>query len=92
MAKNLAPKFAHIIITTSGTFKMSNTQEIYDVFLEVAQGVAEIELVPNPGTTIAKAVQISGEKGLPILGTSSFYLAAEIRQRVLKGTSDVPVV
>jgi dihydrofolate synthase/folylpolyglutamate synthase len=92
MANNLAPKFAHIIITTPGTFKMSNTQEIYEVFLDVVQGAAEVELVPDTAAAVAKAVQIGEEKGLPILGTGSFYLAAEIRQRVLKATSEVPLV
>jgi dihydrofolate synthase/folylpolyglutamate synthase len=92
MAENLAPKFSHIIITTPGTFKKSNPKEIYDVFLDIAGGAAEIELVPDTGEAVAKAMQIGCEKGLPILGAGSFYLAAEIRQRVLTAPSEIPIV
>jgi hypothetical protein len=85
------PNTLHIIITTPGTFKKSNPKEIYDVFLDVVQGAAEVYLVPDTGEAVAKAIQIGRDKGLPILGAGSFHLAGEIRRCVLKAASEPPV-
>jgi dihydrofolate synthase/folylpolyglutamate synthase len=83
MAENLVPKFSRIIVTTPGSFKKSNPTQTYEVCVDVARGAADIEFMPRTGDAVARAMQIGSEKGLPILGTGSFYLAAEIKKCVL---------
>ena len=41
------------------------------------------ELVDFGGEAVDKAVNMALEHGLPVFGTGSFYLAAEIRKRFL---------
>ncbi|MDR2536064.1 MAG: bifunctional folylpolyglutamate synthase/dihydrofolate synthase [Treponema sp.] len=84
MAKILIPQFSHIIITTPGTFKISFPQTVYETFLQEAlqlSGNAAIQCIPETPTAIDQALRLGREKGLPLLGTGSFYLAAEIRGR-----------
>jgi dihydrofolate synthase/folylpolyglutamate synthase len=85
MAENLVAKFSHVIVTMPGTAKKSNPKEVYDVCVRVAQGAVDIELVPDTREAVARAMQIGNEKGLPIFGTGSLYLTAEIRKLVLQG-------
>jgi hypothetical protein len=85
MAENHVAKFSHVVVTMPGMYKKSNPKEVYDVCVDVAQGAVDIELVPNTGESVARAMQIENEKGLPILGTGSLYLTAEIRKLVLQG-------
>ena len=82
MAKLCAPRFSRIIITTPGTFKKSNPAEIYAAFVEEAKKLnpmPDILFIPDTAEAVNEAVRIALEKELPILGTGSFYLAAEIR-------------
>jgi dihydrofolate synthase/folylpolyglutamate synthase len=91
MAKILGPRFSVIIITTPGTFKKSDPEGIHAVFREElskrSRGLpgAELLFIPETGQAVRRAVELSRERGLPVLGTGSFYLAAEIRQIVAGG-------
>ena len=76
MADILAPAFKSIIISTPGTFKESNPQE-----------VAEIFRGRNPATILEKdprkALQLALEESagrVPILVTGSFYMVSEVRK------------
>jgi dihydrofolate synthase/folylpolyglutamate synthase len=76
MADILAPAFTRIIISTPGTFKESNPQE-----------VAEIFRGRNPATVLekdpAKALRQAREESagrMPILVTGSFYMVSEVRK------------
>jgi dihydrofolate synthase/folylpolyglutamate synthase len=88
MAKILIPNFSHIIITTPGTFKISFPEAVCDTFTKEASesGITSVLLfIPKTAVAIEKALALGREKGIPILGTGSFYLAAEIRNRVSNG-------
>ncbi|MDR1803754.1 MAG: tetrahydrofolate synthase [Treponema sp.] len=79
---NGRPLFPVIIITTPGTFKKSNPKEIYDIFIEQkhkTEKESEILFIPDTAEAIATAKELALKRELPILGTGSFYLAAEIR-------------
>jgi dihydrofolate synthase/folylpolyglutamate synthase len=85
MAKILIPHFRQIIITTPGTFKISFPQLVYDTFSKEAAALEEGSMVfyiPETVRAIEKALEQGRDKGIPLLGTGSFYLAAEIRNRV----------
>ncbi|MDR2494287.1 MAG: tetrahydrofolate synthase [Spirochaetaceae bacterium] len=82
MARILLPYFSHIIITTPGTFKVSFPQAVYDLFTREAFGKAdapEVQYLEDTRAAMERALLLGREKGIPILGTGSFYLAAEIR-------------
>ncbi|MDR1902977.1 MAG: tetrahydrofolate synthase [Treponema sp.] len=86
MAKALLPHFSQIIITLPGTFKKSDPDEVYAVFKREAfslDGTPEIRCVPETNRAIETALKTAAKGRLPILGTGSFYLAAEIRERIL---------
>ena len=92
MASILYPDFSKIIITTPGTFKKSSPLEIYEIFKDldpenrkspgnvVTADDAEIMYVPDTGEAVSRALELGKKLDLPILGTGSFYLAAEIRK------------
>jgi dihydrofolate synthase/folylpolyglutamate synthase len=82
MADILVHRFSRIIVTTPGTFKKSSPEDIYAVFKAKARKGTEILLVRETGPGIEKALTLGRELDLPILGTGSFYLAAEIRQHL----------
>jgi dihydrofolate synthase/folylpolyglutamate synthase len=85
MAKILIPNFSHIIITTPGTFKISFPETVYETFTKEAaeSGITpQMLFVPETALAIEKALTFGKEQGIPLLGTGSFYLAAEIRNRV----------
>jgi len=85
MAKICAPRFSQIIITTPGTFKKSNPPEIYAAFAEEAKKLKNgpnVLFVPDTEKAVSQAISLAREQGLPVLGTGSFYLAAEIRERL----------
>ncbi|QQO08041.1 bifunctional folylpolyglutamate synthase/dihydrofolate synthase [Breznakiella homolactica] len=88
MAELLLPFFSRIIITTPGTFKASNPQEIFGIFKSKGGtgSAAKLELIADTSRAVEQALAAGRNEGLPILGTGSFYLAAEIR-RALKGRS-----
>ena len=82
MAKHCVSFFSQIIITKPGTFKISHPKEIYDAFVREAEKVSsppKIILLPETDEAVDRAVKIAN--GLPILGTGSFYLAAEIGKK-----------
>ena len=89
MAKLCVSFFSHIIITTPGTFKKSNPEEIYASFAKEAEKIyfpPEILLIPDTVEAVNKAINMASEQELPVLGTGSFYLAAEISNIIkLKG-------
>ncbi|MDR1302545.1 MAG: tetrahydrofolate synthase [Treponema sp.] len=93
MAKILIPHFRQIIITTPGTFKISFPQLVYDTFSKEASALEEgstVFYIPETVRAIEKALEQGRDKGIPLLGTGSFYLAAEIRNRVQQ-VQEVPV-
>jgi dihydrofolate synthase/folylpolyglutamate synthase len=83
MADILAPHFSCIIITTPGTFKKSSPENIYEIFRERTGTKPELLLIKETVQGIRKALERGRAKSLPILGTGSFYLAAEIRQFIM---------
>jgi dihydrofolate synthase/folylpolyglutamate synthase len=82
MAELCRPFFSVIIITTPGTFKKSAPKEVYDIFTGQKSGTGkepEILFIPDTAEAIKAAKELALKRELPILGTGSFYLAAEIR-------------
>jgi dihydrofolate synthase/folylpolyglutamate synthase len=73
--------FAKIIITTPGTFKISNPVHVYEIFAREA-GNEKTQLLADTQSAVKTAVDFARkqEKELPILGTGSFYLVSEIRK------------
>jgi len=76
MASILAHRFPRIIISTPGTFKESNPEQVFEIFRAL-----------NPGTTLEKepeaalrAARREAGDARPILVTGSFYMVAEIRR------------
>jgi dihydrofolate synthase/folylpolyglutamate synthase len=83
MADILCSHFSRIIITTPGTFKKSDPAGLYRIFNERIQKTTVLLLIPDTAKAVERALEES--RGRPILGTGSFYLAAEIRKCILKG-------
>jgi len=84
MAKIAHSHFSKIIITTPGTFKISSPPLVYETFAALA-GREKTYLVLDIQEAVKKAVELAQgkkEKSLSILGTGSFYLAAEIRKNI----------
>jgi dihydrofolate synthase/folylpolyglutamate synthase len=81
MAEILAPCFSRIIITTPGSFKKSSPAELYRIFGERTRKGTELLLIPDAAEAVGRA--LDRNRNLPVLGTGSFYLAAEIRKFVL---------
>ncbi len=76
MADILARAFMHVIISTPGTFKESNPQEVAEIFS--ARNPAT-RLEKDPRQALGLARKISGGR-MPILVTGSFYMVAEVRK------------
>jgi len=95
MAILCIPYFSKIIITTPGTFKKSFPEEVYEIFVDTAADtklnhklglnpeVQDIRFIPDTETAIKQALEMGNSLNLPILGTGSFYLAAEIKKFTL---------
>jgi dihydrofolate synthase/folylpolyglutamate synthase len=88
MAKVLIPHFSKIIITTPGIFKTSNPEKVYEEFCSIKKLMtvkpeppenSGIFFIKETVKAIEQALEYGREGGLPVLGTGSFYLAAEIR-------------
>jgi dihydrofolate synthase/folylpolyglutamate synthase len=87
MSRILIPNFSYIIITTPGTFKISFPEEIYTVFTHEAPEYgrdSRILYIPETSRAIEHALGLARDNGMPLLGTGSFYLAAEIRNSVIQ--------
>jgi dihydrofolate synthase / folylpolyglutamate synthase len=89
MAKIACPHFAKIFITTPGTFKASEPDKVYETFAEIA-GSEKTVLVKDTQEAVRRALLFARDsrkgaetqrgEGVPVLGTGSFYLVAEIRR------------
>jgi dihydrofolate synthase/folylpolyglutamate synthase len=82
MAEITGPHFSRIIITTPGTFKASDPRRVFEIFQRAVNG-EKILLIEDTAAAVDRALALGREQGLPVLGTGSFYLAGEIRGRVL---------
>jgi dihydrofolate synthase/folylpolyglutamate synthase len=84
MAALLVPHFSRIIITAPGSFKKSFPPEIFEAFSKKTgklKNPPEILYIPQTDKAIEKAAEFGEKTRLPVLGTGSFYLVAEIRNR-----------
>jgi dihydrofolate synthase/folylpolyglutamate synthase len=79
MAKITHSYFSKIIITTPGTFKISNPVQVYEAFTSYT-GQEKTVLIKNTQEAVKQAVEFALEKNLPVLGAGSFYLVSEIRK------------
>jgi len=77
MAELLLPRFSQIIITMPGTFRISAPEKVYEAFSS-----DKTTLVKDTREAIRQTLELSREKGLPVLCTGSFYLASEIRNYI----------
>jgi dihydrofolate synthase/folylpolyglutamate synthase len=82
MAKIALPHFARIIITTPGTFKISNPELVYEIFAK--EGEEKVQFEKDTQEAVQRALDLSHEKNLPILGSGSFYLVSEIRKIITR--------
>ena len=84
MAEVLLPYFSKIIITTPGTFKVSDPEKVYKAFTFVEEQNSKTSektvFIKDTAQAIKQALEIACQKKLPMLCTGSFYLAAEVRQ------------
>ena len=76
MASTLARRFSRIVISTPGTFKESNPEQVFEIFRSLNPGTV---LEKMPEAALRRARQESGGTR-PILVTGSFYMVAEIRR------------
>ena len=83
MAKILSGHFSKIIITSIGTFKVNDPKKVYEVFSKY--GKEKVILITDIQEAVRQALEFGQEKGLPILGTGSFFLVSEIRKIVSLG-------
>jgi hypothetical protein len=60
--------------------------ETFGAFTQKAGGktVQEILYIPRTEEAIAKALELGAKERLPVLGTGSFYLTAEIKRSLLR--------
>jgi dihydrofolate synthase/folylpolyglutamate synthase len=83
MAESLLPYFSTVIITSPGTFRESDPEEVYGAFCRKASALPSgsrpsLRLVADTKSAFGEALRTSGEKKLPVLACGSFYLAGEI--------------
>jgi dihydrofolate synthase/folylpolyglutamate synthase len=91
MAKTLIPNFSRIIITTPGAFKVSNPEQVRNIFSDLIKErreKPELIFIKNTDEAIEKALSLGETTGLPVLGIGSFYLAAEIRALAIRYQSN----
>jgi dihydrofolate synthase/folylpolyglutamate synthase len=84
MAEVLLPRFSQVFITTPGTFKTSEPEKVFALFSAKSPNPGAVTLVKDTGEAIRQALALGRKKGLPLLGTGSFYLVAEIREALRK--------
>lgn len=73
----LVPYFQNVIITSCGSFKKANTEEIYRLAKEVSP-THDISLVEDPVKAVTRAIRRVDKFGT-IFAIGSFYLCAEIK-------------
>ncbi len=76
MASILAHRFPRIVISTPGTFKESNPEQVFEIFRGLNPGTV-LEKMPDAALKRAR-LESGGTR--PILVTGSFYMVAEIRR------------
>ena len=76
MASILAHRFPLIVISTPGTFKESDPEQVFEIFRGLNPGTV---LEKMPDAALKRARRESGGTR-PILVTGSFYMVAEIRR------------
>jgi dihydrofolate synthase/folylpolyglutamate synthase len=86
MAAILVPRFSRIIITTPGTFKVSDPKGVHEVFVKELErqkkkSLSTLLFIPETKKAIGCVLEESRRTGLPVLGAGSFFLAAEIREQ-----------
>ena len=83
MARALLPHFNDIFITKPGTYKISEPEKIFAAFTKIAAETGgtgpKIHFIAETPTAIKSAIELARTEGRPVLGTGSFYMAAEIR-------------
>jgi len=84
MAEILLPCFSAVVITSPGTFKISDPEKVYAAFINSGAGAAKTVCEKDTGRAIQRALELSRRDKLPLLATGSFYLAGEIRNFVMK--------
>ncbi|MDR0588942.1 MAG: tetrahydrofolate synthase [Spirochaetaceae bacterium] len=92
MARLLLPCFSQVVITAPGSFKVSEPEKVYGFFAQELQSKGmepgAAVLIKETERAIRFVLDKSHEQGLPVLGVGSFYLAAEIRTRVVSAVKD----
>jgi dihydrofolate synthase/folylpolyglutamate synthase len=76
MAEILAPAFREVVVTTPGTFRESNAEEVGQAFKRLNPNTL---LVTDTARALARAQELAGARR-PLLVTGSFYLAGLIRE------------
>ena len=85
MAELLLPRFSQVIVTTPGNVRSSNPDEIFRAFSSgcAGLGASKTTFVRDTAAATRQTLELSRGKGIPVLCTGSFYLAAEVRGKVL---------
>ncbi|MFP4642898.1 MAG: bifunctional folylpolyglutamate synthase/dihydrofolate synthase [Spirochaetales bacterium] len=78
MAVALDSHVDHVIVSRPGSFKRSNPEAVAEVFSALR---AQVELLTDPATALARARSLAGKNGTVIV-TGSFYMVCEIRALV----------
>jgi dihydrofolate synthase/folylpolyglutamate synthase len=76
MAEILGPAFRDIVITTPGSFRESNAEEVWKAF---RRHNPDALLEKDTAGALQKARSLAGA-GRPLLVTGSFYLAGQVRE------------
>jgi dihydrofolate synthase/folylpolyglutamate synthase len=80
MARLSLSYFSKIIISTPGSFKKSDPQALYQLFLQLrSDEETEIYLIPDAKKALDAAVEFARPCSGVVLATGSFYMAADIR-------------
>lgn len=82
IAPILLNNFKHIILSRPGTFKKSDMNALYNLFLKLNKN-SNIELIIDGELALEKAYKITDQDGC-ILCCGSFYLASEIAKAYYK--------
>ncbi len=77
MAEILAPHFSRIVVTRPGSFRKSDSEEIWKAFLSRSP---ETEHEADPEAALERARRAASDAGLPLLVVGSFYLAAVVKE------------
>lgn len=86
MAKIALEFFDSVIISTPGSFKKSDPKALYELFLSTREHLGQKNLIlleEDATLALDKAVELASDQGNVILTAGSFYLASEIRKRIL---------